>query len=249
MYTLFIALGIGVSLSVLWAVVLFPGAYIVGPILGMVAFLIAFALLSRRLMKQIQPKLMEAQKLAQSNQIKKAVETLEELRPFSKWQLLLEGQVNAQIGMFAYHEDEDRAYDFLLKASPRAPDAFLLRAAIEYRRGDNDTAVASCEAGIRSNKKHAMLYNMLAWLHQQEDDNDSALKVLNRYLAIEKTNDATRSNAERLQNAQKLDMRQFGDMWYLLKIDRPPAQMGMMTGRKGFRQPKGANKKPKRKKR
>lgn len=247
MYTVLLALAIGIAAGCLWGFVLFPGAYIVGPLFGIVAFLVVFILVSRRMLKQIQPKLTEAQRLAQSGQLKQAVEALEEARAFTKWQVMLEGQIDAQIGMFAYHEDEDRAYEHLKRASLRAPDAYLLRAAIEFRRGELANAKATCEEGLKANKKYAMLWNFYAWLHHQDDDADGALDVLNRAQKADPENTATRGNAERVQNGQKLDMRQFGEMWYLLKIERPPQHMGVMQGRKGFRQPKGTGKKPKKK--
>ena len=82
LYTLLIALGIGTATGTVWGLVINPGAYIVGPLLGGIAFVASFALMSRRLLKQIQPKLVEAQKLAQSNQIRKAIETLEKRQTF-----------------------------------------------------------------------------------------------------------------------------------------------------------------------
>ncbi|MCA8960061.1 MAG: hypothetical protein KDC38_06090 [Planctomycetes bacterium] len=247
MYTLLIAFACGVGAALFWAIVLFPGAFIVGPLMGLLVSLIVLAVLSRRLLKKIQPKFAEAQKLAQTNQLNRAVESLESLRPYGPWQLMLEGQIDAQIGMLLYHENEDRAYDHLLKASTRMPDAFLLRAAIEYRRGEEEKARATCEQGIRTNKKYAMLYHFLAWLHHKGGDDTAALQVLGRAQQAEKENEATKGNIHRLQNGQRMDMRQFGDMWYLLKIERPPATSGMMTVRKGFRQPKGTGKKPRRK--
>ena len=81
-----------------------------------------------------------------------------------------------------------------------------------------------------------MLPNLLAWIHEKEGEKDEAVAVLNGTSKVVKANAETSDNLDRLKNGKKMNMRGFGQNWFMLKFETPK---GMAQGqvRKGFRQP------------
>ena len=88
---------------------------------------------------------------------------------------------------------------------------------------------------------------MLAWLQHQEGHTADAIATLERGLKKLKGDEETSSNLERLRNDKKMNMKGFGQHWYMLKFEIPKG-MGAQPLRKGFRQPpKGAGRQKKKK--
>ena len=97
-----------------------------GIVLTVVVGLLSFVLISRALAKRVEPRFMAIQKQVQAGQTQLAIRQLEELMPLSRWQILLKGQIHAQIGMLAFAAgDENRAFENLSKSSLRASEARL----------------------------------------------------------------------------------------------------------------------------
>jgi tetratricopeptide (TPR) repeat protein len=153
------------------------------------------------------------------------------------WIPLLKGQLCAQIGFLQYQSgDRDAAHEHMAMAGRRSGDAKLLLAAIQYRDGKKAEALAQLDQSIKFNRKHVLLHNVYAWLLNREGRRPDAIAVLNRLLAKDKDAPTT-DNRLRLQNGQKMNMSQFGAMWYALGFEHPPPSLGTMrTAPKGFRQ-------------
>ena len=102
-----------------------------------------------------------------------------------------------------------------------------------------DQSHSVMETAITSNKKQIFPYHVYAYLLLKHGDREGATAQLMRCQKIEKDNETTVENLNRLQNGKKLSMKRFGMAWYALQLERPPASMGTMQGgatRKGFRQ-------------
>ena len=112
-----------------------------GIILGVLLALGTFVLLSRILSKRFEPRFLQAQKQLQSGATTLAMQTLEDLLPLGRWQVMLTGQIYAQLGILAYGaENDDLAVGYLEKSALRAPDARMALAAIYFRRKNADKA-------------------------------------------------------------------------------------------------------------
>ena len=84
-----------------------------------------------------------------------------------------------------------------------------------------------------------MPYHVYAWMLLKDGDRDRAIGKLAEAEKIEKSNESTRENLDRLRNGKKLSMKRFGPAWWGLQLEKPPAQYRQqagMAGRKGFRQ-------------
>ena len=136
--------------------------------------------------------------------------------------------------------DNAKALEYLEKASPRLADGQLFLASLHYRKGDLAKTKQTLTTAIQYSKKQVILYNVYAWILYKEGDRDSAIDQLLRCLKIEKDNESTKDNLQRVQNGKKMNMKRFGMTWYGLQFEKLPASMRQgqqqMMGRKGFRQ-------------
>jgi len=225
-YTVLIALltgilvGVGYTLLDLWQ------GWAMGIILGVVVAITTFVVMSRILMKRFEPRFLQAQKQLQAGSHQLAIATLEGLLPLARWQVMLEGQIHAQLGILAYGmEDEKRAVEYLEKSSLRAPDARMALAAILFRRKEYDRAFEVMETLIKANKKQVLPYNAYAFMLNKQGAREKAIAQLQRGLKVEPSNESTKDNLLRLQNDRKLNMKRFGMQWYALRLEKPPASL------------------------
>lgn len=226
MYTVLIALltgilvGVGYTLLDLWQ------GWAMGIILGVVVAITTFVVMSRILMKRFEPRFLQAQKQLQAGSHQLAIATLEGLLPLARWQVMLKGQIHAQLGILAYGmEDEKRAVEYLEKSSLRAPDARMALAAILFRRKEYDRAFEVMETLIKANKKQVLPYNAYAFMLNKQGAREKAIDQLQRGLKVEPSNESTKDNLLRLQNDRKLNMKRFGMQWYALRLEKPPASL------------------------
>ena len=243
MYTILVALGVGAVVGAIWTLLGLWKTWAFGIVLGLTVALVTFILSSRRTAKRIEPVFEQIQRQIQQGNTKLALRSLEELLPLGKWQVLLTGQLHAQIGSLCFTMgDEARALEHLQKASPRVADGQLFLASLHYRRRQVDEAKKVLENAIRYNKKQMILYNVYAWILNKEGDRDGAIEQLLRCLKVESGNEATKDNLQRVQNGKKMNMKKFGMGWYSLQLEKLPASMRQgqaVVGRPGFRQKRG----------
>ena len=114
-------------------------------------------------------------------------------------------------------------------------------AALNYRKGRKEQAYEALDTSIRAQKKQIMPYHVWAWMLFKDGDKDKALDKLLAAEKVEKSNESTQENLDRLRNGKKLNMKRFGMAWFGLQLEKPPAQYRAAAGqtaRKGFRQRK-----------
>lgn len=211
--------------------------YFSGPFVGVIVFAAAFFLIARFSAKRVQPYLEAAQRHAGAGKVDQAVEAYEGARKLKNWQLFLDKQINTQIGILHYAMgDEEKAAEYLAKGYPKIPQGPLVLGALLYRGGKLEEAKKAIQQGMQFNKDSAMLPNLLAWILDKEGDRDGAVAVLNGTSKVVKANAETSDNLDRLKNNKRMNMKGFGQNWFMLKFEVP---QGMAQGqvRKGFRQP------------
>jgi len=242
MYTIAISALIGLLSGVLWTALDLWKGWQMGIVLFVLLGLASFVLISRAMAKRFEPRFLAVQKQVQANQIPLAIKELEGLLPLGRWQILLEGQLHAQIGMLTYAlGDSERAERHFAKAGYRATEAQVAYAALLYRTNRFPKAREVLDAAIRFNKKQILPYHVYAWLLLKEGDRNAAIGKLLAAQKVEPGNESTSENLSRLQNGKDLSMKRFGMIWYGLQLERPPKTLGVVQGggapfRKGFRQ-------------
>jgi tetratricopeptide (TPR) repeat protein len=240
MYTIAISALIGLLTGGIWTLLGLWKSWQMGIVLFVLVGLTSFILISRALARRIEPRFLAIQKQIQGNQIPLAMNQLEGLMPMGRWQILLEGQLHAQLGMLAYAtNDLTRAEKHLAKAGYRATEAQVAYAALLYRTNRWPKAREILDFTIRANKKQILPYHVYAWLLLKEGDRSAAIDKLLAAEKIEPGNESTKENLGRLQNGKDLSMKRFGMLWFGLQLERPPRAMGTVQTlpfRKGFRQ-------------
>ncbi|MCO5165182.1 MAG: hypothetical protein M9894_02285 [Planctomycetes bacterium] len=244
MYVLLLAGGL--ALSIIVSLLVFPEkpAFILGPFLGLIAFVVPVFVLSRKIAEKVRPFFEAAQRQAQTGNVAQAIQSLDGALAWRRWQLFLEQQVNTEVGLLLYAQgDEKKAIERLRRGYPKVSTGHLVLGAMLYRGGSLEEARAALEHGIRYNKKSPILYNVLAWLLAKEGQRQAAMDVLARALKADPADEPTADNLGRLQNDKRMNMKPFGDLWFMLKFETPK---GMTVAgapfRKGFRQPPKAGK-------
>ena len=240
MYTILISVLIGALSGGAWTALALWKTWQMGIVLFFLTSLLSFVLISRLMAKRVEPMFIAVQQQIEAGQTRIAVQALEDLMPLSRWQVLLKGQIHAQIGLLSYATgDEQKAEEHLSKAGFRATEAKLAYAALCYRRGQKDKAYESIDDAIRASKKQIMPYHVYAWMRVKDGEKDRAIGRLVEAEKVESSNESTKENIERLRNGKKLNMKRFGMAWFGLQLEKPPAQYRQqqgMAGRKGFRQ-------------
>lgn len=226
MYSILISILLGALVGALYTLAGLWKTWAMGIVLALVFGLTAFVLISRGLAKRFEPRFLQAQKQLQSGATSLAMKTLEELLPLGRWQVMLTGQIYAQMGILAYGADnDDLAVEYLEKSALRAPDARMALAAIYFLRKNPSKAFEAMDVAIRGNKKQMLPYHAYAWMLHKSGETDKAIDQLRRSLKVEPNNEAGKENLLRLQNNRKLLMKRFGMQWYALKLEKPPASM------------------------
>lgn len=240
MYTIAISMLVGALVGGVWTALDLWKTWQMGILLFVVVSLVSFVLISRAFAKRIEPRFLAIQKQIQGQQVQLAINQLEGLLPLGRWQILLEGQLHAQIGMLTYAMgDSTRAEKHFEKAGYRATEAQVAYAALLYRSGRWPKAREVLDATIRFNKKQILPYHVFAWLLLKEGDRSGAIDKLLAAQKVEPGNESTKENLARLQNGKDLSMKRFGMIWFGLQLEKPPKAMGTvqaMPFRKGFRQ-------------
>lgn len=240
MYSALVSLLIGAIAGGIWTALDLWKGWAMGIVLLVLVFFLSFFIISRMLAKQLEPKFLAIQKQMQAGATKLALQSLEAMLPMARWQIMLKGQIYAQIGCLQYTLGDDKeALVSLGKSTRRSSEAQLFLAALHYRNKRFDKAKQAVEDAISFNKKQVILYNVKAWLLLHEGDRERAIETLLKCEKVDKKSEATKDNLNRLQNGKKMNMKRFGMSWYALKLENPPASMRQQppgAPRPGFRQ-------------
>ena len=240
MYTILISILIGSAAGGVWTALGLWKTWQMGILLGVLVSILSLVLISRLVLRRIEPHMQAVQRQMEAGQPKLAMQSLAGLMPLARWQVMLKGQLHAQMGLIANSTgDEKLARSHLEQAGLRAPEARVALAAIQYRNGEKQEARNTLDLAIRAAKKQLMPYHVYAWMAAKDGDREEAINKLLACQKIEPNNETTAENLRRLQNGKKLSMKPFGINWISLKLEKPPAEYRQAQGvaaRKGFRQ-------------
>ena len=234
MLNLVIALAVGSFFAV--AVKLAHFSLWAGIVPGVIAFIVAYLLLARRISQKVQLLMNEVQKElsvqpanARDRQarVDRSVKMLESGLVYERWQFLVGPEIHAQIGMIKYmFKDLDGAAVHFAKASPRNYMALAMKAALQYQRKQFEPMKATFEAAVKSGKKEAIVWAAYAWCLQSLKDKDGALRVLARAVELNPSDAKLKSGLTALQNDKKLKMKPYEPLWWQFGLENPPLEMG-----------------------
>jgi hypothetical protein len=193
----------------------------------------AFLLLTRRTASLVEPEMAKAVALLQSNQIDAGRAALQAMKvKYGKWQLLLEGQLDAQMGMLDYlHMKWDEAYPLLDRGKWRNWTALVCLACIHWRRGEREKAWPLFESAADAAPKETMVYVVWATLLTKAEQRDQALKALDRGLKENTESAVLKELHATIANKRKIDTKSFPQAWYQF-FPEDLVQQHMIKGRR-----------------
>jgi tetratricopeptide (TPR) repeat protein len=214
-----------------------------GLIPAAVVFIGIFIVLARRSFMQLQGVLQKVQtelstlnanKKEQQVKADKAVKILEEALPLGKWQFMVEGEIQGQIGMVKHlFKDHEGAMNAFQKANGRNYFAKAMQAAIFYQRKDFASMTAAFEEATKHGSKESLMWAAYAWCLIQNKETDKAMQVLGRGVAANPADEKLKKALTALQNDKRLKMTPWEPMWWQLGLEAPMMQQPQMfTGRR-----------------
>jgi tetratricopeptide (TPR) repeat protein len=241
MYNLLISLGSAAAAFLLGMAV--AGHWIAGFLPAILVVLIVYFVLARRTSNRLQTIMEQAGRLLQAQKMAEARKLLDAARPLGRWQFLVEGQIEAQLGALAYLERDWRtARGHLDKAWSRNWMAQGMLAAMDLREKKAEEGVERLEKASGFARKEALFWGLYAYILAESRQQDKALEVVARGLKVMPENEGLKGLQGAISNKRrKLKMGSFfGNQWYTFFPEQFPVrryQQAAVQGR-GFPQPR-----------
>lgn len=204
---------------------------------AVLAVLVAYFLLARRSFKRVEVIFTEASKAlsAMPPKLDLAVQTLEKAYPLGKEQFGVTSQVDMQIGVIYYLQQEfNKALPYLKRSL-----AFghwlggAMLGVLYYKKKDHAEMKKTMDIVVRKAKGQSLPWNLYAYLLTQIGENDAAQRVLVDALKATKNDEKIKESLLALQNGKKIKMKVYREQWYQFHLERPPvdqAQAQYMMG-------------------
>lgn len=226
---------------------------VAGVIPALLVMTITMFLLTRRIGRRIEGEMMKLVPMLQAQQVEPAQAHLRELKArYGRWQVMLSGQIDAQLGMIDYMQRKwDEALPKLQNGRFRNWQAQVCIGAIHYRKGDRDKAWAEFESARRVAPKEVMIYLVHSVLLLKSGDRDGALTVVAEGLKRAPESDLLKRLHKDLANKRQIKPDKLSENWYQF-FPEDLVKSQLVRGRRGpqpmpFPQPRmGARSAPRR---
>jgi len=203
-------------------------------LIALPVFIGCFYLLARFVMKKVTAIMETAARDLQGQRVEKAIREMQGAFKYGKWQLTVNGQINAQIGMVYYMKREfSTAFPYLEKAFVKNWAAMGMLAISYMKRNKNDKMREIFEKGVQASPKEPLLWNLYAYCLVETGDTTKALEVLVKGLKKIPGEERIKNNLDALRDGKKMKMKSFGDMWLQFHLERPNVVMKQQAAAMG----------------
>jgi len=214
-----LAASVGACLALHWYV-----GY--GVAVGLLLFLASNFLLSRTIGKKMERQMKAAGDALAKGRAERAVEILKATYPLTRWQFLLRGQVDGQIGVILYAQRKfDEALPYLERSSNRHWMARAMLAVAYMRKKRVEEMDKVFKKAVSTNRKEGMLASLYAYCLLKLGRREDAQEVLIHALKKLEGDARLEANLKAVQNRKPLKMKHYGDVWYQFHLERPPGAM------------------------
>jgi tetratricopeptide (TPR) repeat protein len=208
-----------------------------GPIAGVLPAVLVLAgmlfFLSRRTGAQVEAEIQKIVPLLQERRIDEAEAQLNHIKAqYGRWQVLLSGQIDSQLGMIKYLQMKwDDALPLLEKGKWRNWTALTSIGCIQWRKGDKAAAYETLESAASAAGNEALVYLIWATLLSRDGDRKTALEVLDQGLKAMPDSEYLKNLQKVIANKKKVNTKVFPQTWYQFFPEEMAQQM-MMRGRR-----------------
>jgi predicted Zn-dependent protease len=153
--------------------------------LGILAGVALFIYLGRRVQGQLEQVFNRASEALKKQQWDPAIEIMKEGYRFNKWQFLVKGSIDGQIGVVQYlRKKNDEAEPLLRSASYQHYIAKAMLGILQWKRGEKKQARTTFQLALKSGKKESLLYAVYAYVLNEMKDREKAVAILNQGLTV-----------------------------------------------------------------
>jgi tetratricopeptide (TPR) repeat protein len=142
---------------------------------------------------------------------------------FSKWQIFVKKQLNANIGSIRYMQKKfEEALPYLKDSFIKSWMSMCMLAAYYYRKQNFKEAFKVMEKTISANSKEAFPYSLYAWFLTERGEVDRAIKILTRGTSKLPLDERLSTELEAIKNKKKLKIQNYGALWLQLHLGKSP---------------------------
>src|SRR5438445_2503785 len=194
---------------------------------ALVAGIVAYILLARRTVKQLEALMAQVQKELAGRRIDKAIALLESSFPLARWQFLVASQLHGQIGSLLYIQKKfEEAEPHLRKSFVKMGTARAMLGAQHFRRKEWKEMESVFDAALRANKGESLLYAVYAFCEDKRGERKKAIEILQKGVSEVKSDERLKTLLGRLQNDKRMKLEAFGEQWYQFWLETPPMMQG-----------------------
>ncbi len=217
-----VMLGLGAALVVVLFLTLLKMHILISLPLGIIAGIGLFIYLGRRVQGELEKIFNRAGELLKKQQFDPAIAIMKEGYRFSRWQFLVKGSIDGQIGVIQYlRKKNEEAEPLLRSAAMNHYIAKSMLGILQWKRGEKAEARKTFELAMKSGKKESLVYAVYAYVLMEMRERDKAIEVLGRGLTFCKGDDRLQSNLTLIQNNKPMKMKVYGEQWYQFLLERP----------------------------
>jgi predicted Zn-dependent protease len=190
--------------------------------LGLIAGLALFIYLGRRVQAKLEKVFNRAAEVMKKQQFDQAIAVMKEGYQFRKWQFMVKGSIDGQIGVVQYLRKKTAEAEPLLRtASYQHYIAKAMLGILYWKRGEKQKAKNTFQLALKAGKKESLLYAVYAYILNEMKEKEKAVEILNRGLKVCKDDERLLVNRNNLQNNRPMKMKVYGDQWYQFMLERP----------------------------
>ncbi len=215
-------MGLGAAIGVVLILLPLRVTLWIGVPLGLACGIGLFIWRSRQVQNQLEAIFNRAGELMKKQQFDPAIEVMKEGYALSRWQFMVKGSIDGQIGVVQYvRKKNDEAEPLLRTASYQHYIAKAMLGILQWKRGEKKQAKETFTLAIKAGKKESLLYAVYAWVLNEMKERDKAIEVVNKGLAICQGDERLAAQRTCLQNNKPMKMKVYGEQWYQFMLERP----------------------------
>src|SRR5579883_227389 len=187
---------------------------------GLIAFVVAAALLFRRAGARLEPMMKSVEKHLAGGRRELAIKALQDGLALGRWHPLLPGQLHAQIGAIEYVAGNlDKAESELSRASrwPWVSRAFL--GCVHFKRKDEKKMRQAFDVAVKVGKKEGIAWTLYAYCMIARGQREEAIKLLEQGLKNLPNDHRLQTNLELAKEGKKLKTAPYGEAWARFALD------------------------------
>jgi hypothetical protein len=195
---------------------------------AVIAVLAVYFVLARRSFRRIETLFMDASKHLQTPppRFDLAIEAMQKGYPIAKEQFGIRTQIDAQIGVIYFLQQEvNKALPYLKRSLTFGHwMAGAMLGVCYYKKKDYENMRKVFTVLQKRSAKQGIVWCLYAYLLSQIGDHTAAQAVLTQGVSKAKDDPRVAEALLAVQNGKKIKMKAYQDQWYQFHLERPPAE-------------------------